>query len=217
METKLDNQRLLIDDYLLTWIEAFYVAKKVQGVSKGTLSIYREKLNIFVEYCEGQALKRVTQITPAFIREYLLYLEKGHNPGGIHACYRVLKTFLFWWEEETEPENWKNPIRKVKAPKLAIEPIEGVSPGILMQLVRICERGTFAGDQDAAILLCLFDTGARASELTALNLDDVNQALGDVLIRRGKFSRVERSKPEYPINLLTISGEDLRWLCYGLA
>lgn len=42
-----------------------------------------------------------------------------NNPGGVHACFRPLRTLLYWIEaEEIMPAGWKNPIRKVKAPKL---------------------------------------------------------------------------------------------------
>jgi integrase/recombinase XerD len=53
-------------------------------------------------------------------------------------------------------------------------------------MVKACKRGTFAGDRDEAILLCLLDNGARAGEFLAINLDDLNQARGDLLIRQGK-------------------------------
>jgi hypothetical protein len=63
-------------------------------------------------------MKLVSELTPDFIRQYLFHLEHtGHNPGGTHACYWTLRTFLYWWETEFEPEDWKNPIRKVKVPK----------------------------------------------------------------------------------------------------
>jgi len=187
MVLRVDKQRTsLVDNYLLTWVEAFIIDRKAGGMAKGTISFYNEKLRHFTDYCESQAVKSVIEITPALIREYLLFLESRHNPGGIHAHYRALRTFLFWWEEETEPENWKNPIRKVRAPKLVIEPIEGVSLETVRQLVKACKRGAFTGDRDIAILFCLFDTGARASEFLDLNLEDVNQARGEILIRKGK-------------------------------
>ena len=46
----------------------------------------------------------------------------------VHACLRPLRTLLLWVEaEEIMPSEWKNPIRKVKAPKLSVEPIEPIS------------------------------------------------------------------------------------------
>jgi integrase len=53
-------------------------------------------------------------------------------------------------------------------------------------MIKACERGTFTGDRDAAILLCLLDTGARAGEFLVINLEDINQARGNILIKQGK-------------------------------
>jgi integrase/recombinase XerD len=53
-------------------------------------------------------------------------------------------------------------------------------------MIKACPHNTFTGDRDVAILLCLLDTGARASEFLSINLEDINQARGDILIRQGK-------------------------------
>lgn len=74
----------------------------------------------------------------------------------------------------------------MKAPKVPVEPLEPVSFDTVSKMVKVCPRNTFTGDRDAAILLCLLDTGARANEFLDINLDDVNQARGDILIRQGK-------------------------------
>jgi site-specific recombinase XerD len=56
-------------------------------------------------------------------------------------------------------------------------------------MVKICILGTVTGDRDKAMLLCLLDTGARASEFLAMNLEDLNNARGTILIRQGKGSK----------------------------
>ena len=53
-------------------------------------------------------------------------------------------------------------------------------------MIKACPHNTFTGDRDAAIFLCLLDTGARATEFLSINLSDINQARGDILIRQGK-------------------------------
>lgn len=177
----------LVDDFLLTWMEAFLIDRKAAGVTDGTMHFYRTKLKLFSDYCEAQTVKRVSQITPTFLRQYFLYIEgTGHNPGGRHAAFRTIRTFFIWFEKEAEPEGWSNPIRKVKAPRVPIEPLEPVSIEVVAKMVKACERGTFTGDRDTAILLCLLDTGARASEFLDINIGDVNQVCGDILIRQGK-------------------------------
>jgi len=74
----------------------------------------------------------------------------------------------------------------VKAPKVPVEPLEPVSFDVVAHMVKACPHNTFNGDRDAAILLCLLDTGARANEFLSINLEDINQARGDILIRQGK-------------------------------
>jgi len=195
---KSETQRTLqvsnVDDYLLTWLEAFLIDRKSSGVALGTLRFYRQKIRLFSDYCDALAVKQISQITPSFLRQYLLYLEEsGHNAGGRHAAFRLLRAFFLWYEDEVEPQGWSNPIRKVKAPKVPIEPLEPVSFETVTQMIKACPHNTFTGDQDAAILLCLLDTGARASEFLSVNLDDINQARGDILIIERELS-VQHSK-----------------------
>jgi site-specific recombinase XerD len=187
IETQRTIQVSKIDDYLFTWYEAFLIDRKASGVADGTLRFYRQKLKLFSDYCDALAVKQIGQINPSFLRQYLLYLEEsGHNAGGRHAAFRTIRAFFLWYEDEMEPEGWSNPIRKVKAPKVPMEPLEPVSFETVGKMVKACPRNTFTGDRDAAILLCLLDTGARASEFLSVNLEDINQARGDILIRQGK-------------------------------
>ncbi|MCJ7535218.1 MAG: tyrosine-type recombinase/integrase [Anaerolineales bacterium] len=191
MVVKEKSQRTLTKfaevDHLETWLEGFMVDRKVQGMSPGTIGFYNEKLAKFLKFCDSQLITQVTEITPQTIREYLLALDKwGHNPGGIHAHYRAVRTFLNWWEDDVEPEGWKNPIRKVKAPRVGIEPLEPADIGDIKRILAICKRGEFTGDRDRAIILTLLDTGARAQELLDMDLDDLDLVLGSILIRHGK-------------------------------
>ena len=59
------------DTHLLTWIEAFLVDRKVQGLSKGTLYFYQKKLKLFADFCEAQVITQISQITPNLLRAYM--------------------------------------------------------------------------------------------------------------------------------------------------
>lgn len=191
MNKQADIQRTIktfvLETYILTWIEAFLVDRKAQNLSQGTIGFYRHHLHLFTEFCDSQLVTQIDQIDPSLIREYLIWLEKkGHNPGGINAAYRSLRAFLFWWENEIEPEGWKNPIRKVKSPKVGLEPLEPVPLETVRALIEICPKNTFTGMRDRAIFLCLLDSGARAAEFINLNLEDVDLITGEISIRVGK-------------------------------
>lgn len=190
MATTTENQRTISileqETNLQIWAEAFLVDRKVGGCSEGTLGFYREKLTKFLDYCDAQVITNVLDITPNFIRQYLLYLEEvGHNSGGIHAHFRTLRTFLNWWEDEFEPDGWRNPIRKIKPPKLASEQLEPADMNSIKAMINTCDI-TFYGISDKAILLALIDTGARAQELLDMNLDDLDFTSGSLLIQHGK-------------------------------
>ncbi|MBK9925421.1 MAG: tyrosine-type recombinase/integrase [Anaerolineales bacterium] len=176
----------LQDDYLLIWADAFLIDRKAQNMSKGTLEFYRKKLKYFTDYCDTQAVKQITQITPTLLREFLLDLEnKGHNSGGIHAVYRTIKTFLRWWENEVEPDDWKNPIKKVKPPKVNIELLEPANIDDVYKMIDSC-KDNITGKRDKALMLFLLDTGVRASEVTSISLEDINLITGEVIIKLGK-------------------------------
>jgi len=174
------------DDYLPDWIKAFLLDRKAQNVSRGTLGFYQCKLNMFSGFCESKGVRNISQITSSLLREFLLELDtKGHNAGGCHAVYRTVKTFLRWWENEVEPINWSNPIRRVKPPRVSIEPLEPVDIDAVKGMIEVCPKN-LTGQRDKALMLFLLDTGVRAGELVSINLEDANPILGDVLIRVGK-------------------------------
>jgi len=133
------------------------------------------------------AITQITEITPTTLHEYLLFLEqKSHNPGGIHAHYRTVRAFLNWWEVECEPIDWKNPIKKVKAPKVGIDPLEPVDFATIHAMLDVCDRATFTGIRDKALMFVLLDTGSRAGELLSMNIQDLGLTRGEILICEGK-------------------------------
>jgi integrase/recombinase XerD len=173
-------------DYLPILVESFLIDRRSQGLSPDTIELYTKKLQYFLKYCERQVLTQVSQITSNFIRRYLLELSETHNPGGVHACFRPLRTMLYWIEEEEiMPPGWKNPIRRVKAPKLPTDPIEPIQIEEIHQLLKTCQNN-YSGVRDRAMMLGLLDTGARAKEFLNINLEDVDLATGAVMIRQGK-------------------------------
>ncbi len=176
-------------DYLPLTVQSFLIDRKAQSVSPETLSFYQKKLKYFLSFCEAQAVTQVSQITPDLIRRFILELSETHNQGGVHACFRPLRTLLLWVEsEEIMPAGWKNPIRKVKAPKLAVQPIEPVGIEDVRALAQTCGHD-FSGARDKAMILVLLDTGARAQEILSINLQDLDLATGSLLIRKGKGSK----------------------------
>ncbi|NLE75692.1 MAG: tyrosine-type recombinase/integrase, partial [Chloroflexi bacterium] len=178
--------RLLPRDALGSQIAAFLTDRQARGLSPRTVQFYGDELRHFREWAQGQRVTDAQAVTADLIRRYLLYLGQRRNPGGVHAAYRTLRAFLRWYGEEVEPDGWQDPMRRVRPPKLPQEPLEPVPLPDVQAMLRTCERKTFAGDRDRALLLALLDTGLRASEFVALDLGDVNLTTGAALVRSGK-------------------------------
>lgn len=175
------------EDSLGSSLSAFLIDRKASELSPRTLEFYKEKLEKFFKFCLDRDIQYVTQITAGIIREYMLYMAevRHNNKGNVHGFYRSLRVFLNWFENEFEPEDWRNPIKKVKAPKQSQEIIDPVSFDSINALLETCVEGTFQGDRDKAILLTLLDTGARASEFLSINLEDINPT-GAINLQHGK-------------------------------
>jgi site-specific recombinase XerD len=179
------RQKSAGSDNLNRWIDSFMLDRKSQDLAQGTLHFYTWKLKLFTEYAGAHGITRISQITSSYIRDFMISLSMSHNPGGVHAAFRCLRAFLYWYEKETDIE-WSNPIRNVKPPKIALAPLEPVEFTTVKKLLKTCNLTEFYGARDYAMFLFLLDTGIRASELTALDIDDVDPILGDVNILHGK-------------------------------
>jgi len=162
----------------------FVVSRRAGGCSPRTIEYYRNELRFLCAYLESQGIQDVKSITPTHLRGFLLDTGERRNAGGVHCAFRVVKTFLRWFEAEYEPTGWQNPIHKVSAPKLEQKALPPVSMADLRAMLATCDK-SFTGARDRAIMLMLLDTGLRASELLALTTGDVS-ADGAVRVRHGK-------------------------------
>ena len=87
----------------------------------GPSKFYQNELNRLCDFLEGMNIAHVKHVEACHLRAYLLHLGETRNPGGIHAAYRAMKAFFRWWDLETQPDHWRNPILKLRPPKVPQE------------------------------------------------------------------------------------------------
>jgi len=171
------------EDCIGNVIAAFLIDRKSSNLTGRSIHFYECKLKLFTGFCKDK-IEEVRQVTPDLLRRYFIYLEEDHNKGGVHACYRALRALLLWYEQEYEPEGWKNPVLKIKPPKQAKELLKPVELSDVRKLIEAC-KDDFYGIRDKAIFYFLLDTGLRAAELLSLNMEDIT-ADGVVNVKHGK-------------------------------
>lgn len=176
-------------DGLTGLVDAFLHDRKAAGLSLHTLKFYRQSLDAFLLWAKGQDVSQIDDLSPSVLRSFLIVLQDtGHNEGGRHVFFRSLRAFLNWYAAEFDRPGYRNPIERIRAPKLSTDPIEPASLDDVRALMDTCKADRI-GTRDKSIFMTLLDTGARASELVALNVADVNLLTGELQIRRGKGNK----------------------------
>jgi integrase/recombinase XerC/integrase/recombinase XerD len=86
--------------------------------------------------------------------------------------YRCVKRFLNWMVEERVLK--QNPMATIHPPKVPRKIIAPFTTEHIKSLLLLCDDRKFLGARDRAIILMFLDTGLRLSELTNIQIKDVD-------------------------------------------
>ena len=161
-------------------VREYLLEGRARQFTAPTIDHYRRCLAAFTRWAGEHDAMRLADVTPSLLRAYLVHLqERGLASNTQHTHARALRAFLNFCQREGLIA--ESPFAKVKMPKAAKVDKPALSPGDVQKLVRACDSA-----RDLALLLVALDTGARASELCALNVGDVDLDTLAVTIRQGK-------------------------------
>lgn len=110
--------------------------------------------------------------------------DRGLSQSSVASKVRSVKAWGKWLAAE-EYVN-RDPFARVKQPRSEDKAKDTLSPDEVSRLLATCNRKTATGARDFAIMLLLYSTGLRASELLALRPVDIDQDKGLIVVRRGK-------------------------------
>jgi site-specific recombinase XerD len=165
---------------LKTAYELFILECQSRRFTSNTLRFYRGRLSLFLRWCQQGEIVHLDSLTHHHIRQYLFEVqESGVSSAYHHGFARAIKTFLNYCVRDELLT--VSPFKKVKMPQLEKKVLEAVDLRDVHTLLKACNY-----ERDKAIFLFLLDSGVRASELCALNVEDVDFESGEVTVRRGK-------------------------------
>lgn len=158
-----------------------------RNASSYTQLNYQLDLTQFFAFLQHQRLR---DITPLDIRRFVAHLSSAHvSRRTIARKLSCLRSFFRYLCREGTLAH--NPAAAIPTPKL-----ERRLPSFLdeQQVTRLLDtppRKTWQGLRDRALLETLYSTGARVSELVGLNLDDLDEISGTIIVRgKGKKERL---------------------------
>ena len=150
-----------------------------RGVSDNTLKSYRRDLARYTAYLEDRGIRQPAAVTESHVSDFLAWLREGdadHQPLAASSAARTLvavrgfhRFLVLEGEVDTDPAGAVSPPRPpARLPKaISIEEVE--------RLLEAASVGdTPASLRDRALLEVLYGAGARISEATGLDVDDVD-------------------------------------------
>ena len=173
-------------------VRGFLLSCGASGRKQRTLATYEESLRKLSDFASGLGLAGLAGMDRQVVRHWLTSLyQNGNKPATVSVRYRAARRFFGWCVKEGEREN--NPMDLIDPPKIPDEIQPFYSINDVDAVLKTIGRGrTLHEFRDKAIILTLYDTGVRASELVGMMADDINWKELSVLVtgKAGKQRRV---------------------------
>jgi len=190
----------MVDKNLLgPWIRRFLMEHLVgeRNLSPNTRSNYRDTLALLLPFTAKTIRKPIDRLTvehisPDLLRRFLLHLEKDRHSSVATRNQRLAALHAlakFIGLHSPEHVDWCGAVRAVpfkKAPKASIPYLEKAEMDALLEAP---DRSSALGYRDYAVLLFLYNTGARANEASSLTIGDLTFGSSPAVKILGKGSK----------------------------
>jgi integrase/recombinase XerD len=157
-----------------------------QGLSPHSVSAYLPFVRAFV--CAQRLPKNAAAVNALAVRRHLLDHARDRSASFVKLLAAALRSFLrFCFLDGLSAADLSTAVPPVRRWQLA-----GVPPLLtgeeVERVIEAADRSTPRGRRAFAILLLLVRLGLRASEIIALELDDIHWRTGEIVVRgKGRF------------------------------
>jgi site-specific recombinase XerD len=168
--------------------EGYMLCAQSEGRSPATISLVVTSIRYLQEFLSANRLVTdITRIGASELRGFIIHLQdrqrfahhrftkpqEGHLSGHtVNGYLRAVRAFWSWAQKEGFVE--KNPFSQIKIPKAPKKIMPTFTQEQLRRLIAAIDTRTPLGHRDYIIILTLMDTGIRCSELTGLEVQNVN-------------------------------------------
>lgn len=162
---------------------------EVRGLSNNTTRSYETDLRAYARWVDRVGVEPLSASHRDF-RRYLAYLSRaGYSPKTLNRHLSALRGFYRWLVREGACDTEAASV--VASPKLSRSLPKTMTDRDASRLIESCEVDTNVGLRDRAFLELLYATGARISEISRLDVDDVDlRSLQAKLYGKGSKERI---------------------------
>ncbi|WP_292304970.1 tyrosine-type recombinase/integrase [Mesorhizobium sp.] len=183
-----------------------------RNLSRNTQASYRDTLMLLLPFASNHAARAIDRmsvedLTPSIIRQFLDHLERDRKCSGVTrnqrlATIRSLARFIGM--HSPVHIAWSGEVRAMPFKKTAKAVIGYLEKPEMDTLLAQPDRRTPLGNRDYALLLFLYNSGARADEAAKLIVDNLQLGRQSSVRLHGKGNKF-RSCPLWPATATTLS------------
>ena len=173
-----------MNDFADPWVRRFLVEYVIgeRNYSSNTQHSYRDTFRLLLPWAAKQCRCTVERlplggIKPKLLREFTRHLEQVRHcgPATINQRLAALRAWAhFVATQSPEHLEWSAQVQTIHLKKCASTPVSYLEKAEMQALLNQPDRQVPQGLRDYALLLFLYNTGARASEVTRLTVADLD-------------------------------------------
>lgn len=189
------------------WIRRFLLEHLIteRNLARNTQASYRDTLTLLLPFASThghRAIDRMTveDLTPAIVRQFLDYLERDRHCNGVTRNQRLATIHSlarFIGMRSPIHVAWCSEIRSIPFKKTAKTLIGYLEKAEIDALLNQPDRATVMGARDHAVMLFLYNSGARADEAARLTVGNLQLGTSPSVRILGKGNKL-RICPLWP-------------------
>ena len=173
------------------WLRRFLCEHIVteRNLTRNTRNSYRDTFALLLPFLSGKLRKPVDRLTVRDLTsrrllDFLAHLEdsRGCSVQTRNQRLTAIRAFArFVGSRDPAHVEWCGHIRAIQSKKATPQPIAWLTTAEIEALIGAPDRKTLQGRTECALLLFLFNTGARVSEAAQLKVRDLHVARSDIM------------------------------------
>jgi len=162
-----------VEEHIREFLEAL---EKDKGYARNTVEAYRNDLTQFLHFAQNErpTVTQWNRVDKPLLLTFVMDLkERGYTPSSVARKIAVLKTFFHFLAERRIIDG--DPTATLGSPRVEKRLPQILSTDEIARLIAApAQNSTPKGFRDRAMLELLAASGMRVTELTSLNVEDVN-------------------------------------------
>ncbi|MDQ6468029.1 tyrosine-type recombinase/integrase [Exiguobacterium acetylicum] len=170
-------------------LDDFKLNQQVQGRMAKYIEMCIWRLSRWKDFMQEElSVEEVEEVRPIHIKRYIQYRQQlgQEKEITINNNIATLKVFFNYLVEEEFIEELSNPMRRIKSLKEEKRVIVTFNDDEVKRIITDVEEETYSNVRDKLILIMLFDTGVRVSELVGIKDKDISSK---TILIHGKGSK----------------------------